>query len=172
MFLDIIFNSFVCQGLVEFYISCLLDFDVFLEEDWEVLRKEVECQVLVQFEKVKIKLVVFVVWINVGYNLFLGDEVFVQGVVIIFEFKDFLYIKEKYNNDWWIGWLVKEGCEVGFIFSFVKLNSFCLLQEQKLCQNCFSFSKLGDNFSFSLGDVVIGICCFIFFVSDRVCVFL
>uniref|UniRef100_A0A8C2S082 Guanylate kinase/L-type calcium channel beta subunit domain-containing protein n=1 Tax=Capra hircus TaxID=9925 RepID=A0A8C2S082_CAPHI len=111
-------------GSADSYTSRPSDSDVSLEEDREAVRREAERQAQAQLEKAKVK---------------------------PFLLCQALY---KFNNDWWIGRLVKEGCEIGFIPSPVKLENMRLQHEQRAKQGKFYSSKSGGNSSSSLGDIV------------------
>ncbi|XP_062850011.1 voltage-dependent L-type calcium channel subunit beta-2b [Trichomycterus rosablanca] len=91
--------------------------------------EEKEKNALVQLGKAKNKPVAFAVCTNYTYTPSDDDNVPIAGHGVAFEAKDFLHVKEKFNNDWWIGRPVKEGGEVGFIPSPVNLETILIRRE-------------------------------------------
>lgn len=94
-----------------------------IDDDKETLRREKEAQALLQLDKARSKPVAFAVRTNVAYEPNDDDDSPVHGSAIAFNVRQYLHIKEKYDNNWWIGRLVSEECDIGFIPSPVKLEA-------------------------------------------------
>lgn len=151
-------QGIVSQASAESYVSRASDISV--DEEPQQQQQSNENNALAKLEKAKTAAVAFTVRTNISFNAASVDDPPVAGAAISFDVKDFLHIKEpssiedidKYDNDWWIGRLVKEGCGIGFIPSPVKLEAIKQLQQQQNKQNKFYISKSGGTSTSSMGN--------------------
>ncbi|XP_075535992.1 voltage-dependent L-type calcium channel subunit beta-1-like isoform X2 [Dermacentor variabilis] len=122
-------NSFARQGSADSNYSQPSS-DLSLDETREKQRADRENKALAQLRAAREKVVAFTVRTNMAYDGSLDDDSPVHGYAISFGVRDYLQILEKFNNDWWVGRLMKEGCDMGFIPSPAKLENLILQQTQ------------------------------------------
>lgn len=81
-----------------------------LKEAWEIISSA---------EKMD---VAFAVRTNLTFNGFHDDDSPIHGKAVTFRARDCLHVKAKYNEDWWIGRVVKVDAPIGFIPAPAKLK--------------------------------------------------
>ncbi|XP_050529103.1 voltage-dependent L-type calcium channel subunit beta-1 isoform X3 [Daktulosphaira vitifoliae] len=128
--------------------------DLSLGIEKEALRRENEHRARSQLLNSRTKPVAFAVRTNVAFDGKKDDDSPIQGCAITFDTKDFLHIKEKYDNNWWIGRLVKEGSDVGFIPSPAKLELLRQMNPSRSSKNHSSKNSSSSNLGGVINDML------------------
>ncbi|XP_025419666.1 voltage-dependent L-type calcium channel subunit beta-1-like isoform X2 [Sipha flava] len=128
--------------------------DLSLGIEKEALRRENEHRARSQLLNSRTKPVAFAVRTNVAFDGKKDDDSPIQGCAITFDIKDFLHIKEKYDNNWWIGRLVKEGSDVGFIPSPAKLELLRQMNPSRSSKNHSSKNSSSSNLGGVINDML------------------
>ena len=97
-------------------------------QSYNAYSRDSERDALICLNRARNKAVAFAVRTNVMYDGSQDDDSPVHGCAVSFNIGDFLHIYEKYDVNWWIGRIVKEGCDIGFIPSPAKLEQLILQQ--------------------------------------------
>ena len=90
--------------------------------------QDTEAAAMLCLERAITKPVAFAIRTNVMYDGGSDDDSPVHGTAISFKIGDYLHIYEKFDLNWWIGRIVKDGCDIGFIPSPAKLEQLILQQ--------------------------------------------
>ncbi|RDD39934.1 Voltage-dependent L-type calcium channel subunit beta-2 [Trichoplax sp. H2] len=92
----------------------------------ESCRRELEDRARVSLDRAKSKTIAFAVRANVGFNGSVDDDSPLPGYAVSFDSKSFLHVIEEFNEEWWIGRVVKVGAGFGFVPSPTKFENLKL----------------------------------------------
>jgi len=81
-----------------------------LKEAWDIISRAEQMDVA------------FAVRSNLTFNGFHDDDSPIHGKAVTFRASDCLHVKAKYNEDWWIGRVIKVDAPIGFIPTPMKLK--------------------------------------------------